>query len=181
MQKNFEAQRLDVRRFAEDGGVLEGEAPLAQWPRLLAETTGAGADAPVLWKATGELRGASRLRAQPWLHLEAGTSLQLVCQRCLHPVESTVELAQSFRFAPDEETAAAEDDASEEDVLAEDPTFDLLALIEDELLMALPPVPRHEVCPEQLPVAVEDEAFAAAQAEKAHPFAVLGKLKRGGS
>jgi uncharacterized protein len=173
-------QRLDVRRFAEDGATLEAASPLAGWPRLQAESTGGAGEAAVHWQATGELRGASRLRAQPWIHLEASAVLQMACQRCLHPVEVPVELQQSFRFAPDEATAAAEDDAAEEDVLAESAAFDLVALVEDELLMALPPVPRHAVCPEQLPVVFEDADFAAAQADKPNPFAVLGKLKQGG-
>jgi uncharacterized protein len=36
-------------------------------------------------------------------------------------------------------------------VLALEPALDLKELVEDELLLALPLVPRHEVCPEPLP------------------------------
>lgn len=54
---------------------------------------------------------------------------------------------RSFRFVPDEETAELEDDDSDEDVLALSSEFNLLELIEDELLMEVPVVPRHEVCP----------------------------------
>ena len=66
-------------------------------------------------------------------------------------------------------------DDSEDDVLALTRALDLRELVEDELLLALPIVPRHEVCPEPLPQPADD----AAPAEPApHPFAALAALKR---
>jgi uncharacterized protein len=56
--------------------------------------------------------------------------------------------------------------------------FDLHALIEDELLMALPATPRHGVCPEPVRLSAVDPDFDAAQNERPHPFAALGQLKR---
>ncbi len=56
--------------------------------------------------------------------------------------------------------------------------FDALSLVEDELILSLPLVPRHEVCPEHLPSQVEDEAFEAAS-ERPNPFAALAALKKG--
>ena len=77
-----------------------------------------------------------------------------------------------------EDIAMAEDDASEEDLLVMAPQFDLLALLEDELLMALPLVPMHDECP-VLP------AFKAGVIEapeivpdRPHPFAALAQLKK---
>ncbi len=51
-----------------------------------------------------------------------------------------------------EEAAAALDAESDDDVLALESSLDLHALVEDELLLALPLVPRHDECPEPLPV-----------------------------
>jgi uncharacterized protein len=56
-------------------------------------------------------------------------------------------------------------------------SFDLVELVEDELLMQLPLAPRHEVCPTPVKLAVSDEQFDRASAERENPFAVLGKLK----
>ena len=58
----------------------------------------------------------------------------------------------------------------------------LLDLLEDELILALPIVPRHTVCPDPLAydpgvAAAEDSAQTEAPA---HPFAALAGLKRGG-
>lgn len=176
MPKQFSAQRLDVKSFAQDGGVLAGEQPLRSHDRLLAETQGRGADHPVTWSANGEVRNAGRAEPEVWLHLKAATVLSLTCQRCLAPVEVPVAVDRSFRFVADEATAAAEDDESEEDVLALSRDFDLPALVEDELLMEMPLAPRHETCP-PVRVAVEDEGFEGSSARHENPFAVLGQLK----
>ena len=45
--------------------------------------------------------------------------------------------------------------------------------------MALPLVPKHEVCPESVAFAVMDDDFIQAEAEKPNPFAVLARLKKG--
>ena len=179
MAKEFDAHRLDVRRFAESSGELGGEDRVGRFGRLMAETEGRGADWPVRWTAYGELRNPGHVHPQPWIHLKAHTALPLVCQRCLAPVEVPVAVNRSFRFVADEATAAAEDDASEEDLLALSRSFDLLELIEDELLMELPVAPRHEVCPEAVKMSAADPDFAEAGGEKENPFAVLGRLKTG--
>lgn len=179
MKKELDPRRLDVKRFAEDAAQLQAQAPLREWGRLLAEVDGRGPESAVRWTAQGELRHPGHVRPQNWLHLQADARLQLVCQRCLQPVEVDVHVDRSFRFAPDEATAAAEDDDAEEDVLAESRAFDLLELIEDELLMAMPVVPRHDQCPVSLPASAGESEFEAAQAGRPNPFAVLGKLKGG--
>lgn len=177
MKKELDPRRLDVKRFAEAGGQLQAQVPLRAWGRLLAEVEGRSRESQVHWTARGELRHPGHLRPQSWLHLQAHACMQLICQRCLQPVEVEVKVDRSFRFAPDEASAAAEDDDSEEDVLAESRAFDLLELIEDELLMAMPVVPRHDQCPVSLPVSAGEREFEAAQDERPNPFAVLGKLK----
>ena len=80
-------------------------------------------------------------------------------------------------FVEGEEAAAALDAETEDDVLALTPTLDLLALVEDELLLALPLVPRHEVCLQPLPRALVDDDPAVASAD--NPFAALAALKQG--
>jgi uncharacterized protein len=179
MSKEFAAQRLDVKAFAEEAATLSGEDLVQKHVRLMAETQGRGAEGPVTWSATGEVRNAGHVHPEIWLHLKAHTMLPLTCQRCLSPVEVPVAVERSFRFVDDEEMAAAQDDESEEDVLALSRSFDLIELVEDELLMELPLAPRHETCPEPLPMARDiGEAEAGAEARQ-HPFALLGKLKIG--
>ena len=71
----------------------------------------------------------------------------------------------------------AEDDEAEEDLLALSREFDLLELLEDELLMDMPVAPRHESCPVPVKLSSADPAYHLAEAERQHPFAVLGRLK----
>jgi uncharacterized protein len=176
MSKPFNPRRLDVKSFAEEGATLAGEHPLRDGERLLAEAQGRGAERAVTWSATGEMRNPRHVAPEVWLRLKAGTLMSLTCQRCLGPVDVPVSVDRSFRFVPDEETAAAQDDESEEDVLALSRDFDLLELVEDELLMELPLAPRHETCP-PVHVVVEDEGFEGSSARHENPFAVLGQLK----
>ena len=68
--------------------------------------------------------------------------LRMVCQRCLEPF--TIRLAERSSLAIIE-TDGAEDYAPEgyEPLLLEEAKLQPLALLEDELIMALPLVPRH--------------------------------------
>ena len=88
-----------------------------------------------------------------------------------------LSVERSFRFVADEDMAAAQDEQSEEDVLALSRSFDLVELVEDELLMELPLAPRHESCPVPVKLTVVDEEFDAAAAQHENPFAILEKFK----
>jgi uncharacterized protein len=179
MAKDFDPHRLDVQRFAEAGAEMAADDRLRDFRRLAAEAQDAGPERTVHWSARGELLNPRHVHPEVWVHLEVDARLPLVCQRCLRPVDVDLAVERSFRFVPDEATAAAEDDQSEEDLLALSRSFDLLELVEDELLMELPVAPRHEVCPEPVKMSASDPDFEAANAERENPFAVLGRLKTG--
>ena len=83
MSRQFTARQLDVKVFAEEAGALAGEEPLGTHERLLTETQGRGADTPVVWSASAEVRHPHHVQPQVWLHLKADTTLSLTCQRCL--------------------------------------------------------------------------------------------------
>ena len=178
MEKKLDPSHLDVVAFARDGASLKGQSPLAALPRLLDEQVAGDLQAGlVAWRLEGRLVPQSGGADQIWLDVQASVALPMQCQRCLKPVLSTVLAERSFRFVADEATAAALDDEAEEDILVLSRDFDALALVEDELIMALPLVPRHEVCPEAVTMAVSDPDVDAAQ-ERPHPFAALASLKK---
>jgi uncharacterized protein len=180
-QRVFDPLRLDVAAFADDDGELAGEWPVAALPRLseAAYTEGAvDAPVPVVWRAQGHAAAQAGGPPRPWLHLEAETAVWLQCQRCLQPVRESLAVRRDFRFVRSEAEAEAEDAESDEDVLALTRSLNLRDLVEDELLLALPLVPRHEVCPQPLPQ-VSGEPEAAAEPERPNPFAKLAELKRG--
>ena len=49
--------------------------------------------------------------------------------------------------------------------------------MEDELLMALPVVPKHDVCPGPVKLQAADADFVEEEDKKPNPFAVLQQLK----
>jgi len=178
--RDLDPHRLDVAAFAAAGGELAGAWPADRLPRLLAATLapqdGTGRS-EVGWEVSGERRVLPGARSQPSLSLRADTEVTLECQRCLQPMRLPLHAERRVFFVEGEDTAEALDAESEDDVLALTPALDLADLIEDELLLALPLVPRHEQCPEPLPRAFVEDDAAADPAD--HPFAVLAALKRG--
>jgi uncharacterized protein len=179
MSKQFTARRLDVRRFAEERSALSGREPVQKHERLMAETQGRGGASEVAWSATGEILNPRHVHPEIWLHLRADTVLPLTCQRCLGAVEVPLAVDRRFRFAADEDMAAAQDELAEEDVLALSRSFDLMELVEDELLMEVPLAPMHEVCPEPVKLSVQDDDFEEAPSRRESAFGVLTRLKTG--
>ena len=179
MRPEFAATRLDPLAFARSAGQLAGTEELARYPRIALECPGGGLGAEVHWSARGEMRGDHSGQEQIWLHLHADASAPMTCQRCLELVDVRLQVDRSFRFVADEETAAAQDDDVPEDLLVQTSDFNLQQLIEDELVLELPLIARHEVCPLQPVLAARDPDFEPAAAGRPNPFAVLARLKPG--
>jgi uncharacterized protein len=182
MEKNFDLKRLNVKAFARDASHLEGQKAWQDFERLSdlawGEASPAAGSTPVQWDIVGEMVPVAGGDAQIWLHLTAEVSLPMQCQRCMGPVLVDVHAQASFRFVADEATAEAEDDESEEDLLVLTPELDIWELMEDELIMAAPIVPKHELCPDEVPMSAVDEAFEEAMADRPNPFAALAQLKK---
>jgi uncharacterized protein len=175
MSFSFSPQHLDVKAFAKVEGHLSGEVDLHSMPRLYADFP-EDLVGNIIWSAQGHLRPASDGQDAVWMQLQAHTQVPLTCQRCLKTVMQDLEVDRSFRFVNDEATAQSQDDASEEDLLVLSKDFDLLALIEDELLMALPLVPMHTNCQSEHAPTSQDVTGADA---KPNPFAVLATMRLG--
>jgi uncharacterized protein len=172
--REFDPFRLDVEVFAGESGELAGHWPLRMFRRIGESLAVAPTDADqVAWSARGERRALRGDQTQAWLHLQAEGQLALECQRCLKPVNVEIEFKRNFLFVHGEELAAQLDAETEDDVLAMPRVLDLRELIEDELLLDMPLVPRHEVCPEPLPVRVDEDL----PDDVPNPFAVLAALK----
>jgi uncharacterized protein len=206
MDKNFDLNRLNVKAFARENIDLEGQQDLAQFARLLELGTASepshldASSVPnkvpteakkefltetatetslnVSWGLQGEWVPVSGGDGQIWLHLKAELLLPMQCQRCMGVVNVLVSSDRSFRFVADEATAEAEDEASEEDLLVLAPELNVWELMEDELIMSAPLVPKHDVCPNLVPMSAVDEDFEAALEARPNPFAALAQLKK---
>jgi len=178
--RNFSPLKLDVEAFARDGASLHGEWPAETLERL------AGCGAPevplsrwpsVRWQLRGERIEPRGAAPETWLHVSAEAIVAQTCQRCLRPVEEHLKVESAFLFVDGEEAAAELDAEHEHDVLAMTRSLDARELVEDELLLALPLVPRHDDCEAPVPPPSD---FLPGIDDKPKPFAALAALKKGG-
>ncbi|QTH63961.1 23S rRNA accumulation protein YceD [Psychrosphaera ytuae] len=112
----------------------------------------------------------------------ATASLELTCQRCGNGLNQDVK--SEFVYTPIRDAAEESEDpipeAYEEIELNEFGEINLVHLVEDELMLALPIVAMHE--PEECSLTDKDMTFGelapeATEEEKPNPFDVLKKLK----
>jgi uncharacterized protein len=155
-------KHIDTFRFCKDSSQLAGVFGVAELPRLAAEVL-PNTDFEVRWAATGESPDGMAVALQ--------STVQMSCQRCLNAIGESIDVEFRFKFVKDEATAQADDEASDDvDMLVHDRQFDLYALIEDEMLMALPFVSLHVVCPSAGAIAHLPKE------DKPNPFAVLKNM-----
>jgi len=153
----------DPDRFARKGQKKAGRAALCELERLadlLAETRG-----EVEWSIEG-VQGAD---GRPLLRLDIRAVPVLICQRCLGPLEHAVERASLLRPVEVGTPIDQEELENDEfDTIEVGAGLDVLELVEDEILLALPIVPRHEQC---------GSPHAAGGSKKESPFDVLANLR----
>jgi uncharacterized protein len=168
-------RRLDVALAARNSLEAQGRWLLADFERLReGDAVPAG---EVHWSVRVHQTARAGAAPEVRLRLAVRTEVERICQRCLQSVCLSLAVDRDFLFVADEDRAAALDaDNDSEDVLELTRHLDLRALVEDELLLALPLVPRHEVCPQPL-VAPVSQGDAEASAPP-HPFAALARLRR---
>ena len=157
--------------FAQAGATQRGAFPLGTFARLrdlLASDSG---------EATYEVRGVRDARDRPSLRLRVQATLQLRCQRCLEALPQVVEadslLVLAVSQAEIEADQAGPDTGPDApDLVLGGAEMSLAALVEDELILAVPYAPRHDGCK---PIAAGGERRIAAGSS---PFAGLKGLLR---
>jgi len=202
MTKDVDLTKLQVLKFAQSATRLEGRESMLRFDRLMAEQTSSlegqdvgvenlqdqiltqGEGEWVAWSLEGfcdplDPHAMHGLEAKAGFKLAAHALIQMTCQRCLGLSIQRLDVLRTFRFVRDEQTALAMDGESEDEFLVTCSAFDVLGLMEDELLMALPLVPLHESCP--VPLTQQLSKISSLESpkeeERPHPFAALSVLK----
>ena len=167
-------------------GVLE----MALFPRLVEELLQSQSKTPftVSWAMRSWVNELATGSDQYRLEIKAKTSLTLVCQRCLNDFEQPLVVHSQFLLLSTEEDVdqfPIEND--NEDALLNSHEFNVLELLEDELLLAIPIVPKHDErdCQQHsLGLAVDldkidikNNDLSPIKAERVNPFLQLKKLK----
>ena len=155
---------IDPRAFTRDGAQVSEKRAVTGFERLSEAVLGDGGE--VSFAVSGLLDADG----QRWLDVEASGVLDLQCQRCLEPVSWHFDLSNRLLLI-DEGRELPEDELEEDgwDAVPVGSRVDLAALVEDEVLLALPIAPRHEDC--KLPSAGDG-------ADETSPFAGLAQLRR---
>ena len=154
---------IDSLAFARDGGLLKGELPVASLTRVLDLL--AGSAGSLSYHVLGQVGSRNR----PQLVLELDGVLSVCCQRCLEGIDYPVRIRSLLELVDDEEELTQEEfEDDSKDFLSAQKELDVVELIEDEVILDLPPAPRHENC--TLPE-------AGRQSEGVSPFSVLKSLK----
>jgi uncharacterized protein len=146
--------------FAETQQILESELALKIFPRL-SESLVSPMITSEKFTVRYQLKGVAGHQL-PRLHLQLQALMPMQCQRCLDTLEHSVSLEYDYVLS-DTEPADIEDDP-DLDWLEINPSMNLLELIEDELLIALPIAPKHSI---------DCQTKKMESGEKANPFAVL--------
>jgi uncharacterized protein len=128
---------IDGLAFARAAGALKGRLGLESLPRLAQSGCMASA---LEFALTGEINE----RGKPGLRLSVEGSATLVCQRCLGNVDLPLRLESRLELAPSEAEILAADDDIERVVAGRE--MSVAELVEEEVILALPMVPKHEHC-----------------------------------
>ncbi|WP_153108690.1 YceD family protein [Propionivibrio limicola] len=154
---------IDGQAFAREARSLQGELPLAELLRvadMLVNPSGS-----VTFHIEGRLGPRNRVQ----LLVQLDGLLSLCCQRCLEEIRYPLRVRSVLEFVESEEELTQEDmEDDSKDFLSNEKELDVVALIEDEIILDLPAAPRHEKC--ALPVMKSGD-------EKVSPFAVLKDFK----
>jgi uncharacterized protein len=90
------------------------------------------------------LSGGTANNGKPCLRISVRGYVQLECQRCLGPLQAPVVIDAELQFAGSLSEISEADD--EIDRVLASRHMDVERLVEDEVILALPMVPRHEAC-----------------------------------
>lgn len=187
------------------GREAQGSVALEDMERLVEDLPIQESDAH--WVARSE-RGPL---GQPLIRLTVDAQVIVECQRCLNdftlPLHSEallhiVKTEAQLNVDDIVREVDSDDESDEDEVVASDlpervlgsARFNLLEQVEDELILCVPYVPRHDVCPEPLAVPASmsegdeqadgqeemndaGEAADGAERKRPSPFAALAQLK----
>ncbi|MES2014886.1 MAG: YceD family protein [Pseudomonadota bacterium] len=157
---------IDAFEFCRSNGHREGVTPVAEMSRLNKDS--ADHSGEIAWAVDG----TTSIQGYPQITVSVSGAVQLMCQRCLTPYAYEIDAGTVLMLGKDDDQAdEIEELLGDEtiDVIVGSRACDIRELIEDEALLALPQVPKHDVCP-------DSKLLDVLKSEKPSPFAGLKDL-----
>lgn len=161
---------IDASGFARAGQTLDGRIETQRLVRLCQDLP-ESQPGEIRWQVQGRFDAPS---GQAWLDIEAQGDVQVVCQRCLEPFGLTLRVSRTLGLVDTQAQLDAMDALETEgrgpeiEYLVAERDLDVLGLVEDELILAMPYAPRHDVCP--------GDGNLPEPSRRSSPFAVLKDL-----
>ncbi len=163
--------RLDPIKECQRGAEHRGVMSLTRMKRLA--TMLQAVDAEVQCNLTFSIQGKGLYRLEG--HIQ--TELQMECQRCLHAMSLGVDREFKLGLLQTEAQVEALDERWEPFILS-DESLDISELIEDELILAIPDVPRHRERAACQLSGWQPDKLEPFESKPESPFAVLTNLKK---
>lgn len=158
----------DVWRAVEQSRVFEGSVSLSACTRLV----------DLLAHDQGECMYALSFEQNdngwPCVHIDATTTLPLMCQRSLEPFDLPVRIQRSIGLMRYEDQEKALPPEWEGFLVPEDGYIKPLDLLEDELIFAIPAVPINPEAPDEGSWSFGEDI---PEEQPPNPFSVLETLK----
>ncbi|MGD8497407.1 MAG: YceD family protein [Chromatiales bacterium] len=167
--------RVDALRLADRAERVEGLIDLGRAERLAEVAAGRDAEARLSLRFSRDAGGVAGVQG------EIIAELWPQCQRCLEPYALRAEVRVELALVESDAEAKRLMDSGRDSLVLSDGWIDLLELVEDELLLALPLIPMHPSADQCSP---EVRAVMTAPAERKDeeaepgPFAALAALKK---
>ncbi|PTQ89377.1 YceD family protein [Agitococcus lubricus] len=153
-------------KWADRATQVVADVPLAKFTRLAADLVTTEGSVQVNCRFE---RNAQRIA---FLRGDLATNVSLTCQRCLEPMNLSIQTTIDLALVHDEDEADKLPEDADYIVVAEQDVA-LAEIIEDELLLNVPYTPMHDHC-ESLQYKQVDVAAPV----KENPFQVLAALKK---
>lgn len=173
---------LDPFKWAEQGFHWDGQLPLSRFKRLSLDALDNIEQHMIELDCRLSMDNYHRF---VWLTAQVKASVSLECQRCLEPVALDLSTDVHLAILNDERMIEHLEDETDFVILGENDSshkgdylnhaqVDLLALIEDELLLQIPFAPKHDDCEHGYqPVELE-----VVEEKRENPFDILASLKK---
>ena len=160
---------IDPIALCKQGVELTGEIPLNSMKRLETIVIDVVGDARV------ELYFSITDQAEKLITGRVAGAVLAECQRCLQPVQVDINCEVNLQLVNDEADMAELSDEREPLLLQDESEFQLLEIVEDELLLGLPIVALHDESVCQISSTSSEPVDLS---NKSNPFSALSSLKQ---
>ncbi|KAA0875463.1 YceD family protein [Nitrincola tapanii] len=161
-------KKADPRKLAERGVQIQGCVEISALPRLVSFLSSDAGTAEATLDFTVDDQHLRTVSGQVTARVE------MTCQRCLEPVQIDLSAEVKLAVVLNEEQARNLP-GYYDPLLTQEEEVALWPIIEDELILTLPSIPKHASC--QIQTSFGDAGTVRSEQEKPNPFSVLAGLK----